>query len=96
MHTLALKDNKRSRVHDPTVEAGSPLLNKEDYDDLLNYLNKKYQVFIGSGAQLPSGKENQEEDQIQLYYVSNNNVNVKVHHADSSFQNPSEQRNGGF
>ncbi len=61
MHTLALKDNKRGRAHDLTTE-GDSLLNKEDYDDLLNYLNKKYQVFINAGNQQPTGKENQEED----------------------------------
>ncbi len=61
MHTLALKDNKRGGVQDPTAEADT-LLSKEDHDELLNYLNKKYQVFIGAGTQQPIGKENQEED----------------------------------
>jgi hypothetical protein len=62
MHTLALKENKRGRAHDPNTEADS-ILTKEDNDDLLNYLSKKYQVFIGAGVQqTPIGKENQEED----------------------------------
>ena len=66
---LALKD--RQEYVDRAGEIGSQGFEREEYDELLSYLDKKYQIFINASRSKRKG------EQIQVYYISNVSVPTK-------------------
>lgn len=49
MHALALKN--REEFRNITNDSQTELLQREEYEDLLNYLSRKYQLFIRTNKQ---------------------------------------------
>ncbi|CDW89647.1 transcription factor e2fc [Stylonychia lemnae] len=81
MHALALKNREEYQYR--SLQAGQNGLQREEYEDLLNYLSHKYQLFINTPKQKqkthhqhPDSNVDQ-ENQIQIYYISNSTVPIQ-------------------